>query len=242
MGIGAENLGLPTKIEASARGKAFLSYQLQKYGRLTWPLTFDQLSWISIGIIYSSRTILPTKFWSFWGKTFWSYILLYKARAKIKLIQHHLAICGSWILHFRIFGYMISYRTFWSTRAHPSIALVIFSNNISKNNCKSYPPQNTDLLNAVNWPFAKGPTWHLLADFCIMTSQSNGPSNGCAIVNVTVEWRQKDHMEQHMALNLSKGQLICTKQFLIWSHQKTILIMLKKLIISCDYIIIYLGK
>ena len=37
-----------------------------------------------------------------------------------------------------------------------------------------------------NWPFAKGPTLHLLADFFIVTSQSNGPSSGCAVV--TPQW------------------------------------------------------
>ena len=34
----------------------------------------------------------------------------------------------------------------------------------------------------VNCLISKGPTSHLLADFYIMTSQSNGPSNSCAIV------------------------------------------------------------
>ena len=32
-----------------------------------------------------------------------------------------------------------------------------------------------------NCLIAKGPTSHLLADFFIMTSQSNGPSNRCDI-------------------------------------------------------------
>ena len=45
----------------------------------TWPLTltFDLLTWISIGIIYPSRTIyLPSyQVWSFWGKAFLSYQL-----------------------------------------------------------------------------------------------------------------------------------------------------------------------
>ena len=33
-----------------------------------------------------------------------------------------------------------------------------------------------------NCLIAKGPTLHLFADFSIMTSQSNGQSNGCLIV------------------------------------------------------------
>ena len=31
-------------------------------------------------------------------------------------------------------------------------------------------------------PLENDPIFHLLADFCIMTSQSNGPSNRCAIM------------------------------------------------------------
>ena len=41
-------------------------------------------------------------------------------------------------------------------------------------------------VNISNWPFAKGPTLHLLADFFIVTLQSNGPSSGCAVV--TSQW------------------------------------------------------
>ena len=58
-----------------------------------------------------------------------------------------------------------------------------------------------------NCLIAKGPTVHLLADFFIMTSQSNGPSNSCAIV--TSQWNdvKKPHGEPHV-LNLAKGQLV----------------------------------
>ena len=52
--------GLSTYQVWSFWGKAFLSYQLHKMKRLL-TLTFDLLTWISIGIIYSSRTIyLPS--------------------------------------------------------------------------------------------------------------------------------------------------------------------------------------
>ena len=59
---------------------------------------------------------------------------------------------------------------------------------------------------ALNCLIAKGPTVHLLADFFIMTSQSNGPSNSCAIV--TSQWNdvKKPHGKPHV-LNLAKGQL-----------------------------------
>ena len=53
---------LPTKFEASG-AKCSWVIGCTRYGRLTWPLTltFDLLTWISIGIIYSSRTIfLPS--------------------------------------------------------------------------------------------------------------------------------------------------------------------------------------
>ena len=39
-----------------------------------------------------------------------------------------------------------------------------------------------DLDISHNWPFAKDRTLYLLADFFILTSQSNGPSNCCRIV------------------------------------------------------------
>ena len=53
---------LPTKFEASgAKRSWFIS--CTRWSRLAWPLTltFDLLTWLSIGIIYSSRTIyLPS--------------------------------------------------------------------------------------------------------------------------------------------------------------------------------------
>ena len=53
---------LPTKFEAS-RAKCCWVIRCTRFERLTWPLTltFDILTWLSIGIIYSSRTIyLPS--------------------------------------------------------------------------------------------------------------------------------------------------------------------------------------
>ena len=53
---------LPTKFEASG-AKCFRVIRCTRFERLTWPLTltFDLLTWLSIGIIYSSRTIyLPS--------------------------------------------------------------------------------------------------------------------------------------------------------------------------------------
>ena len=53
---------LPTKIEAY-EAKHSWAISCTKYGRPTWPLTLtsDLRTWISIGIIYSSRTIyLPS--------------------------------------------------------------------------------------------------------------------------------------------------------------------------------------
>ena len=53
---------LPTKFEGSGAKRSWvISYT--RFGRLTWPLTmtFDLLTWISIGIIYLSWTIfLPS--------------------------------------------------------------------------------------------------------------------------------------------------------------------------------------
>ena len=68
---------LPTKFEASEAGHSWV-ISCTSYGQSTWPLTltFDLLTWISIGIIYSSRTIYRTyQVWSFWGRTFLSYQL-----------------------------------------------------------------------------------------------------------------------------------------------------------------------
>ena len=53
---------LPTKFEASGAKRSWV-ISCTRFGRLTWPLTltFDLLTWLSIGIIYSSRTIyLPS--------------------------------------------------------------------------------------------------------------------------------------------------------------------------------------
>ena len=53
---------LPTKFEASGAKHSGV-IRCTSFWRLTWPLTltFDLLTWISIGIIYSSRTIyLPS--------------------------------------------------------------------------------------------------------------------------------------------------------------------------------------
>ena len=51
---------LLTKFEASG-AKRFGVINCTMWSRLTWPLTLDLLTWISIGIIYSSRTIyLPS--------------------------------------------------------------------------------------------------------------------------------------------------------------------------------------
>ena len=49
---------LPTKFEAS-QAKHCWVIRCTRFERLTWPLTltFDLLTWLSIGIIYSSRTI-----------------------------------------------------------------------------------------------------------------------------------------------------------------------------------------
>ena len=53
---------LPTKFEASGAKRSWVIH-CTRFERLTWPLTltFDLLTWLSIGIIYSSRTIyLPS--------------------------------------------------------------------------------------------------------------------------------------------------------------------------------------
>ena len=53
---------LPTKFEASGAKRSRV-IRCTRFERLTWPLTltFDLLTWLSIGIIYSSRTIyLPS--------------------------------------------------------------------------------------------------------------------------------------------------------------------------------------
>ena len=53
---------LPTKFEASGAKRCWV-IRYTRFERLTWPLTltFDLLTWLSIGIIYSSRTIyLPS--------------------------------------------------------------------------------------------------------------------------------------------------------------------------------------
>ena len=53
---------LPAKFEASGAKRCWV-IRCTRFERLTWPLTltFDLLTWLSIGIIYSSRTIyLPS--------------------------------------------------------------------------------------------------------------------------------------------------------------------------------------
>ena len=53
---------LPTKFEASGAKRCWV-IRCTRFERLTWPLTltFDLLTWLSIGIIYSPRTIyLPS--------------------------------------------------------------------------------------------------------------------------------------------------------------------------------------
>ena len=51
---------LPTKFEACGAKRCWV-IRCTRFGRLTWPLTLDLLTWISIGIMYSSRTIyLPS--------------------------------------------------------------------------------------------------------------------------------------------------------------------------------------
>ena len=49
---------LPTKFEASGAKRSWI-ISCTRWSRLAWPLTltFDLLTWISIGVIYSSRTI-----------------------------------------------------------------------------------------------------------------------------------------------------------------------------------------
>ena len=58
----------PNKFEA-CRTKHCWVISCIRYGRWTWPLTltFDLLTWISIGIFYSSRTIYTYQVWSFWS-------------------------------------------------------------------------------------------------------------------------------------------------------------------------------
>ena len=66
---------LPTKFEASGAKRSWV-ISCTKWSRLAWPstLTFDLLTWISIGIIYSSRTIyLPSL--KLLGKAFLGYQL-----------------------------------------------------------------------------------------------------------------------------------------------------------------------
>ena len=49
---------LPTKFEACGAKRSWV-IRYKKWSRLAWPLTFGLLTWISIGIIYSSRIITP---------------------------------------------------------------------------------------------------------------------------------------------------------------------------------------
>ena len=51
---------LPTKFEACGAKRSWV-ISCTRWSRLAWPLTLDLLTWISIGVIYSSRTIyLPS--------------------------------------------------------------------------------------------------------------------------------------------------------------------------------------
>ena len=51
---------LPTKFEASGAKRCWV-IRCTRFERLTWPLTLDLVTWLSIGIMYSSRTIyLPS--------------------------------------------------------------------------------------------------------------------------------------------------------------------------------------
>ena len=51
---------LPTKFEASGAKRSWV-ISCTRWRRLAWPLTLDLLTWISIGVIFSARTIyLPS--------------------------------------------------------------------------------------------------------------------------------------------------------------------------------------
>ena len=66
---------LPTKFKASGAKRSWV-ISCTRWSKLAWPLTltFDLLTWKSIGIIYSPRTIyLPSL--KLWGKAFLSYQL-----------------------------------------------------------------------------------------------------------------------------------------------------------------------
>ena len=54
---------LPTKFEASGAKRSWV-ISCTRWSRPAWPLTltFDLLTWISIGVIYSSRTIYLPRF------------------------------------------------------------------------------------------------------------------------------------------------------------------------------------
>ena len=56
---------LPTKFEASGAKRCWVIH-CTRFGRLTWSLTLDLLTWLSIGIIYSSRTIYLPSFKLLW--------------------------------------------------------------------------------------------------------------------------------------------------------------------------------
>ena len=58
---------LPTKFEVSGAKRSWV-ISCTRWSKLAWPLILDLLTWISIGIIYSSRG-------QFWGKEFPSYPL-----------------------------------------------------------------------------------------------------------------------------------------------------------------------
>ena len=58
----------------------------------------------------------------------------------------------------------------------------------------SHAQMPSHMHNEMNCLIVKSLTWHMLADFFIMTSQSNGPSNGFAANYL--EWRQKATWKQ----------------------------------------------
>ena len=64
---------LPTKFEASGAKHSWV-ISCTRWSRLAWPLTltFDLLTWISIGVIYSSRTIYLPSLKLLGGKCSWA--------------------------------------------------------------------------------------------------------------------------------------------------------------------------
>ena len=65
---------LPTKFEASGAKRSWV-ISCTRWSKLAWPLTLDLLTWKSIGIIYSPRTIYLPSLKLLGGKVFLSYQL-----------------------------------------------------------------------------------------------------------------------------------------------------------------------